>query len=193
MSVEQLDHDEVMRPMHGMYETLDAELEAQRTVNRSVLAAFECLLTGVIGPTKVYVDNKGIVDGTWRGEMRCIGPRAKDADLWIMIWENRTEFIKKACYWKLSTSKLIASNRKCGKCCFFEKFITEGNEKADELAKEGARLDGGDMAHVRAITIQQEREEVFQLCNMQRASIVWWKNGKIVRSLRQSQKKSGSL
>ena len=27
----------------------------------------------------------------------------------------------------------------------FERLITEGNEKADELAKEGAMLDGGDV------------------------------------------------
>ena len=40
---------------------------------------------------------------------------------------------------------------------FVEKFISEGNEKADEQAKEGARLDGGDMAQMRAATIQQEK------------------------------------
>ena len=43
----------------------------------------------------------------------------------------------------------------------FEKFITEGNEKADELAKAGAMLDEGFMAEARAETLQQEREEVF--------------------------------
>ena len=42
----------------------------------------------------------------------------------------------------------------------FERFIAEGNEKADEFAKEGALLDGGLMAQVRASTVQQEREEV---------------------------------
>ena len=42
----------------------------------------------------------------------------------------------------------------------FRKFITEGNYKADELAKERAMLDGGGMAHVGAITVQQERGEV---------------------------------
>ena len=41
------------------------------------------------------------------------------------------------------------------------KFITEDNEKADELAKERAMLDGRDMAQVRASTIQQEREKVY--------------------------------
>ena len=33
---------------------------------------------------------------------------------------------------------------------FFEKFITEGIEKADELAKEGAVVDGELVAQVRA-------------------------------------------
>ena len=40
----------------------------------------------------------------------------------------------------------------------FEKFVTEGNEKADVLAKEGELL--GFMAEARAETMQQEREEV---------------------------------
>ena len=38
----------------------------------------------------------------------------------------------------------------------FEKFISESCEKAHELAKEGAMLDEGEMAHVRATTIEQE-------------------------------------
>ena len=43
----------------------------------------------------------------------------------------------------------------------FEKFITEGHEKAGELAKEGAMLDERQMAQARASTVQQEREEVY--------------------------------
>ena len=43
----------------------------------------------------------------------------------------------------------------------FEKFVTEGNEKADELAKAGAMLEEGFMAEARAETMQQEREEVY--------------------------------
>ena len=45
----------------------------------------------------------------------------------------------------------------------FEKFITEGNKKADELAKAGvgAVLDGRGMAEIRARTVQQRREEVY--------------------------------
>ena len=36
----------------------------------------------------VHVDDKGIVDGLGRGEARCSGPRDKDADLFILIWEE---------------------------------------------------------------------------------------------------------
>ena len=40
-------------------------------------------------------------------------------------------------------------------------FVTESNEKADDLAKAGAMLDEGFMAEARAKTMQQEREEVY--------------------------------
>ena len=43
----------------------------------------------------------------------------------------------------------------------FEKFVTEGDEKADDLAKAGAMLDEGFMAEARGETIQQERDEVY--------------------------------
>ena len=31
-------------------------------------------------PSRVHVDNKGTTDGLWRGEMKCSGPKAKDAE-----------------------------------------------------------------------------------------------------------------
>ena len=68
----------------------------------------------------------------------------------------------------------------------FEKFVTEGNEKADELAKEGAMLDEGCTAEARAKTVQQDR------CSIRPASTVWWRNGKTVKNSSQSQRKSGN-
>ena len=43
----------------------------------------------------------------------------------------------------------------------FERFVTEGNEKADELAKAGVMMDEGFMAEARAASMKQEREEVY--------------------------------
>ena len=35
-----------------------------------------------------HIDKKGIIDELWRGETRCIGPKAKDANLSILIGEE---------------------------------------------------------------------------------------------------------
>ena len=53
----------------------------------------------------------------------------------------------------------------------FERFVTDGNEKADELARAGAMLDEGFMAETRAKTMQQEREEVHAVS--QYAASLW--------------------
>ena len=67
-SVVQLDYDEELGPLHGMYGSVEAEFEVQRATKRAELTAFLCLRKKVDGPIKVHVDNKGIVDGFWRGE-----------------------------------------------------------------------------------------------------------------------------
>ena len=70
-----------------------------------------------------------------------------------------------------------------------ERFVTEGNEKAYELAKAGAMLDEGFMAEARAKTMQQEREEMFSALQYA-AFTAWWENGKIVKNSSLSRKKS---
>ena len=77
-AVVQLDDDEETGPLLAMYGSLEAEFEVQRTIKRAELTAFLCLLKRAIGPAKVHVDNKGIIDGLRRGES--IKPRAEDAD-----------------------------------------------------------------------------------------------------------------
>ena len=105
------------------------------------LTAFLCLSKRVIGPGRIDVDNKGIIDGLRRGESKCIKPRAGDADLWIEIWEHglaeRGILVEVEHVWAHRTK------REKKKMSQFERFLTEGNEKADELAKAGAMLDKG--------------------------------------------------
>ena len=101
---------------------------------------------------------KGITDELFRGEMKCICPRAKDADVWILIWEESTQS---------SSRRHLGGSRACKKrigqrgISLFEKFFTERNEKADELATAGIMMDGGEMSQIRATTAQKEREEVY--------------------------------
>ena len=73
----------------------------------------------------------------------------------------------------------------------FEKFVTDGNEKVDELAKAGAMLEEGFVAGSGQKTVQQEREKkCTQPCSTQPACTVWWKNGTIVKNSSRSQNKS---
>ena len=44
--------------LHGMYGSMEAEHEVQRTIKRAELTAFLCLLRKVCGPIKIHVDNK---------------------------------------------------------------------------------------------------------------------------------------
>ena len=51
-----------------MYETLDADLEAQRAIKGAELTAFLCFLLKANGPAAVHVDSIGIIDELWKGE-----------------------------------------------------------------------------------------------------------------------------
>ena len=72
----------------------------------------------------------------------------------------------------------------------FERFVTDGNEKADELAKAGAMLDDGSMAGARAKTSAAgARRGLCSLAVCSQFSLFGWKNGRTVKSSSRSQKK----
>ena len=75
----------------------------------------------------------------------------------------------------------------------FETIVTEGSEKADELAKDVAMMDGGEMAQIRASAVQQQTARFTQRCNVQPAFIDWWRNGQTAKNLSRSRKTSGHL
>ena len=133
-----------------MYGSMEAEFEVPRTIERAELTAFLCLLKKVIGHTKVHVDNKGIIDGLWRGARKCTDPK----DLGRVASVNVIRFFG----WKRSISKRTAQRTK-NEMLQLEKLVTEGNEKGDELAEAGAMLDQGFVAEARAKIVQQEREK----------------------------------
>ena len=81
-AVVQLDYDEEMQPLHGMYGSMEAEFEVQRTIKRAEVTAFLCLLKKLIGPIKVHVDNEGTFDGLWRGERTCMRKEMHRSKSW---------------------------------------------------------------------------------------------------------------
>ena len=114
-----------------------------------------------MGPIKVHVDNKGIIGGLWRGERNCISPKAGDAGLSINICEELHHLVSRHIAVELEHFKARRTKKDKKHMSQIEKFVTEGNEKADELAKAGSMLHEGFMAEARAKTVQQEREEVY--------------------------------
>ena len=138
-----MDYDKEMGPLHGMYGSMEAEFEVQRTVERAELTAFLCLPRKVCGPIKVHVDNKGTIDGLRKGEKECIKPRAGDADLWLIIWEELHELVNRGIVVEVARVKAHRTKKETEKMTNIESFVTKGSEKADELAEAGAMPDQG--------------------------------------------------
>ena len=111
--------------------------------NRQSLTAFLCLFRWIIGLTTGHVDNKGIIDGLRRGEVKCTGPQANDADLWIINLGGCAQITagRNFC-WKSSISRRTSLKEgEAGNVEFRKFFVAEGNERADEVAKDGTMLD----------------------------------------------------
>ena len=59
-----------------------------------------------------------------------------DADLWIVIWEELHRVHHAGIRVAVEHVKANRSKKETQQMSLFGKFITEGNEEADELAKE---------------------------------------------------------
>ena len=91
----QLDRDGELGFLSEIYGAMEAEFEAQRTIKRTELTTFLFLQKKMMGLVKVHVDSKGIIDALWRGERKCVDPKAGDADLRIKMLEELHLFMSK--------------------------------------------------------------------------------------------------
>ena len=71
--------------------------------------------------------------------MRCIGPKAMDAKLLTVIWEELHGSPRR--HTGGGGARQRTSHQEGNAHVLSEKFTTESNDNADEPAKEGARLD----------------------------------------------------
>ena len=70
-------------------------------------------------------------------------PKDGDADVWIKIWEELHRLVARDIVVEVEHVKAHRTKKDKKQMPHFEKFVTEGNEKADELAKVRARISGG--------------------------------------------------
>ena len=128
----QLDQNEEMGPKHGICGTLDAELRVQGTSKWAEMTAFLCLLTRIVGTTS-HVHNERLIDGLGRRDMKCLGPKAKDADLWIFTWEEVHRIHQEGILLEVENVKAHRSKKEKQEMSLFQRMIEDGKESADEL------------------------------------------------------------
>ena len=128
----QLDYDEELGPFHGMYGSMEAELEVQRTIKRAELTAFLCLLKKVMDPSRCMSTTKELLT-VFGEEKENVIPK-----LAMLICESRfgkryTFQCQKKYWWKWSMHVKAHRTKKDKKeMKQFEKFVADDNEKTDE-------------------------------------------------------------
>ena len=78
----------------------------------------------------------------------------------MIIWEEFHELVKRGIVVEVAHVKAHRTKKETEKMTNIGRFVTEGNEKADELAKAGAMVDEGFSAEASAETTKKEREQV---------------------------------
>ena len=140
-----------------------------------------------------HVDNKGIIDGLWKREMKCSGPKAKDADLWIALWEELNKLRSKGHFGRgRSMSRRIALRRKSSNSRSAKSLSLRAMRKRMSWQrKERCWMEVLWRRQEQALSSKKEMK-CTQPCSTQPVFIAWWKNGKIAKNLSLSQERSGS-
>ena len=124
-SVVHLDYDEELGPLHGMCGSMEAGFEVQRTIKRAEMTTFFCLLKKkkLLDPSRC----KGIIDGLWRGERKCIDSKAGDGDLW-KNWEDVHLLASREILVEVEHVKAHRTKKDKKDMSQFEKFVAGGHE-----------------------------------------------------------------
>ena len=112
----------------------------------------------------MHIDNKGIIVGLWKGDMNCIGPRSKRCGLRCQKREELHRLRANEILIEVQHVEAHRTEKERQRMSLFEKFITEGNEQADELAKRHEQVQSS------------RREKCTQVCSMQPVFIACWKS-----------------
>ena len=90
--------------------------------------------------------------------MKCVVPKPKDEDVELLIWEVH-RIHQEGTFLEVKRVNAHSSKKAKQEMSLSERFATEGNEKADELVKVGAMLDGGEVTQLRASTTVRRKGE----------------------------------
>ena len=74
--------------------------------------------------------------------MKCVGPQAKDADLWILVREEVRSVHQEGMLLEVEHVKAHRSKKEKKDMALFGSLVTEGSERADVLATGGCNAGG---------------------------------------------------
>ena len=146
--------------MHGMYGTLQSLRCSVPSKELSWRPSWRpsCVSSGNLSVLRwCTMATKGSIHGLWKG-MRCVGPRAKDAELWIFL--GRIAQSSSSIMVEVVHVRAHCSRQGMQQMSLLDSSSPNAMRKQTSWQKE-AMLDGGNMAPVRATTAQREREEVY--------------------------------
>ena len=75
----------------------------------------------------IHTDNLGILNGVHRGEKKCIGPKAKEADFWVKIWKEIEEVRDEDIWFDVKRVRAQRTQKGKGTMLFFEEIAMEGH------------------------------------------------------------------
>ena len=127
-----------MWPMHGMCGATEVEVEVQRTHKRAGLAPFFVSPEGSSDLPQRKWTTKESLTYSGKEKMKCIGPKPKDEDVELLIWEEVHRNPQEVTFLEVKHVNAQSSKKAEQEVSPSERFATECNEKADELVKVGA-------------------------------------------------------
>ena len=123
------------------------------------LWAFTMALSHLVGPSTIHTDSMDILDGSRRGEEGGIGHQKKPicgSQIWELLLQGSEN------NWDLDAKHVQAHRTEQEKEAMTAEgtSVVDGNEKADELPKDGADVDGSALAAAKFLTINQCRKDM---------------------------------
>ena len=105
--------------------------------------------------------NTSIIDGVVEERRRMHWTEVEGCIFVERVWELLAECAEKNWHLDVKHVKVHHTDKEKKTMTQMQEFVMEGNEKADEFAKEGTDVDGGHMAAAKALTSTQLRSVCF--------------------------------
>ena len=114
--------------------------------------------------------------------MECLAPKAKNADLWVLIWEDVRRTPRRNTSGGVEHVKAYRSKKEKQEMTLFERFVAEGKETADELATEQCWMETWRRSG--PAQFRREGRRCTRPCSMQLAFTMCCRIGTIVKNLK---------